>query len=373
MARRPRQGRHSQKERPWYGPKGPRPDAAVKVETPPRVRPPPLPKETMIPNPGRWLWTCRAGFEGHLFEELAWAKSSPRLLGAGLVESSGAPKGPAPAFGRMGFVVDAVVRTPAEAAKALGREPLVLQCWAADTDEGNALSGEVDAWTSTLSSLRASSGVKDPETPWKAHEQGAWLGQVCVLGRGAAAVGRVRAREAVSLSAGGKSRQKRTEGAPSRAAMKLDEALDWYGLAPGKGEVCVDLGSAPGGWTRRLVERGARVWSVDPGHLAPDLEGHPKVKHFLQSAFDFEPPERVDWVFCDMAWRPLEVAQLLAKWGRKKWATQLVANVKLLMGDKAAMIWRVRATLESGNWAQVRVRQLYHDRDEVTVSARRAA
>ncbi|MGA9524688.1 MAG: SAM-dependent methyltransferase, partial [Myxococcaceae bacterium] len=138
---------------------------------------------------------------------------------------------------------------------------------------------------------------------------------------------------------------------------------------PGRGEQCVDLGAAPGGWTQRLVERGARVIAVDPANLSPELTRHPKVRHVKESAFAFEPEEPVDWLFCDMAWRPLEVAQLLAKWARRGWATHLVANIKLPMKDKNPILWRVRQTLEQGGWRELRMRQLYHDRDEVTVTA----
>lgn len=164
---------------------------------------------------------------------------------------------------------------------------------------------------------------------------------------------------------------RRSGQAPSRAALKLDEALDWYAVAPGKGDLCVDLGSAPGGWTRSLAERGARVWSVDPGELAPQVRALPRVRHFKQSAFDFTPEEPVDWLLCDMAWRPLEVAQLLGKWARKGYAAQLVANLKLPMKDKLPTLFRVRHVLEEAGWKQLRTRQLYHDRDEITLTARR--
>jgi 23S rRNA (cytidine2498-2'-O)-methyltransferase len=327
-----------------------------------------MPSTPLSPTPGRWLWTCRAGFEAQLFEELAWQQRAPRLLGPALVESD-APGEVPPAFARMGFPVARVVATPAEAAAALPGGPAHVQVWVPDTDEGNARSGEAAAWAETIGALRKTA---DPPTPWKAFEAGLPLAQVCLFGRGRAAVGLVNAREALSLAAGGRSRMKRTGGAPSRAAMKLDEALDWYGVAPGKGEVCVDLGSAPGGWTRRLVERGARVVSVDPAQLAPDLRTHPKVKHVRASAFDYAPDGPVDWLFCDMAWRPLEVAQLLGKWARRRWASQLVANIKLPMKDKLPVLVRVRQTLEDAGWSRVRMRQLYHDRDEVTVTARRA-
>jgi 23S rRNA (cytidine2498-2'-O)-methyltransferase len=78
----------------------------------------------------------------------------------------------------------------------------------------------------------------------------------------------------------------------------------------------------------------------------------------------------VDWLFCDMAWRPLEVAALLAKWGRRRWARMLVANVKLPMTRKAEIVARVRDILvQEGNWKNVHIKQLYHDREEVTITA----
>ncbi|MFZ5446901.1 MAG: SAM-dependent methyltransferase [Myxococcota bacterium] len=346
-----------------------------KIEPPKRVRVPPMPPVTLVPEPGSWLWTCRAGFEAQLFEELAWGKKSPVLLGPALVASEPFtgenPLPQPPAFARMGFPISAVVRTPAEAAAALPDEPTRVQVWVPDTDAANARAGEAVAWQNTIAAIRSEDELVDPETPWKAVEQGAWLGQVCLIGPGVGVVGKIPAREALSLSAGGRARMKRTGEAPSRAAMKLDEALEWYGVSPGRGDLCVDLGSAPGGWTRRLAERGARVWSVDPANLAPDVLKLPRVKHFKESAFDFVPDEPVDFLFCDMAWRPLEVAQLLGKWARKRYAAQLVANIKLPMKDKLPTLFRVRHTLTEAGWKQLKVRQLYHDRDEVTVSARR--
>jgi 23S rRNA (cytidine2498-2'-O)-methyltransferase len=368
--------RHPRRTKPQRGGRRAPPPAArqappVRVEVPRRVPVPALPTGPTAPEPGRWLWTCRAGFEAPLFEELAWQRRAPRPLGAALVESE-APGDFVPTFARMGFPVARLASTPAEAAEALGPGPAHVQVWVPDTDAGNARSGEAAAWAEGIAAVRQQRGLGDPATPWKAHEAGLPLAQVCLFGPGRAAVGQVSAREALSLAAGGRARMKRTGEAPSRAAMKLDEALEWLGVSPGKGDLCVDLGSAPGGWTRRLVERGARVVSVDPAQLAPDLRAHPRVKHVLESAFDFAPDAAVDWLFCDMAWRPLEVAQLLGKWVRRGWAAQLVANVKLPMKDKLPVVWRVRCSLEDAGWRRVRVRQLYHDRDEVTVTARRA-
>ncbi|PZR14533.1 MAG: 23S rRNA (cytidine(2498)-2'-O)-methyltransferase RlmM [Archangium gephyra] len=368
--------RNHKKRTTWHvSPEQKRPPPP-KVEPPKRVKVPTLPQVTLVPEAGQWLWTCRAGFEAQLFEELAWGKKNPILLGTALVASEPYtgenPLPQPPAFARMGFLISDVVRTPADAAAALPDEPTRVQVWVPDTDAANARAGEAAAWEETIRAIRTEESLVDPETPWKAAEAGAWLGQVCLIAPGVGVVGRTRAREALSLSAGGRARMKRTGEAPSRAAMKLDEALDWYGVSPGKGDLCVDLGSAPGGWTRRLHERGARVWSVDPANLSPDVLKLPRVKHFKDSAFEFTPDEPVDFLFCDMAWRPLEVAQLLGKWARKGYAAQLVANIKLPMKDKLPTLVRVRHTLVESGWKQVRMKQLYHDRDEVTVTARRA-
>ncbi len=324
---------------------------------------------------GAWLWTCRAGFEPFLYEELAWQSAGPRLLGAALVESAKRPR-ELPAFARAGFPIQALVDDRAKLTERVGalRRPAregdvtALHVWAPDTDEGNRGAALRDALVGALSQPGSPAQV---ESGREALARGGRLVEVCEVGREHWAVGSVPAREAASLSPGGKSRMRRGAEAPSRAAMKLDEALEGVGLPPGRGDVCVDLGAAPGGWTARLVARGARVIAVDPARLSPELTGHPKVTHVQQSAFAYAPEEPVDWLLCDMAWRPLEVAQLLAKWARRRWALQLCANIKLPMKDKLPIIHRVRHTLESGGWQPLRVRQLYHDRDEVTVLAGR--
>ncbi len=352
---------------PPRDPSTPSTTAAPSPRLPPRAPLPRLPDTPTVPPTG-WLWTCRAGFDAQLFEELAWAKAQPSRVAEALITSARAPAAP-PTFARTGFPISGVAATVDAAAALLPPTGCHVQVWVADTDAGNRLGALAQHWDDQLRERRASQSADDPRTPWQAVERGAWLGQICVVSAEGAAVGQVRARDALSLASGGRSRMRRPGEAPSRAAMKLDEALDWLGVAPGPGESCVDLGSAPGGWTRQLAQRGAKVWSVDPARLAPDVLALPKVKHVQLSAFDFAPPSPVDWLFCDMAWRPLEVAQLLAKWGRKRWARTVVANLKLPMKDKLPVVWRCRSVLEAAGFKRVRTRQLYHDRDEVTVTA----
>ncbi|WP_370451756.1 23S rRNA (cytidine(2498)-2'-O)-methyltransferase RlmM [Corallococcus sp. CA031C] len=326
------------------------------------------------------MWTCREGFEAHLFEELVWSHANPRILGPALVESEHRPEVP-PAFGRAAErviatwapaggeqvpvedIVDALSELPT-------RVPWLLRAFTPDSERGNTQAGRAEALEAAVRAAIHPNRLLEDDN--RARESGALLVGLCVAPDGVLILGAVSAREALSLAPGGRRRMKRAGESPSRAAMKLEEALDGLPDEPGRGDVCVDLGAAPGGWTQRLVARGARVVAVDPAKLMPELTKNPRVQHVQESAFAYAPEEPADWLFCDMAWRPLEVAQLLAKWGRRRWARNLVANIKLPMKDKNPLLLRVKQILvDDGGWEGLTVRQLYHDRDEVTVTARR--
>ena len=69
-----------------------------------------------------------------------------------------------------------------------------------------------------------------------------------------------------------------------------------------------------------------------------------------------------------MAWRPLEMASLLAKWGRRRWASPLVSNIKLPMRQRVEFAQRVMKIVSDGGWRDVRGRHLYHDREEFTLA-----
>ena len=293
------------------------------------MRKPAVPLEPIAPITRRQVWLCRPNFEAYLFEELEREKRSPRMLGAGAVESEPAVE---PVFGRAAFT----------AVDALGAQGTV-EAWTLDTPLANGCSQAVRA---AAEALELAPGPK--------------RFVLCAFSPALTVKG--------ADPIGGPRRMKREGDAISRASLKLEEAFEWLGDAPGRAETCVDLGAAPGGWTQRLLARGARVVAVDPAKLK--VPASPKLRHVQDSAFRYAPEEPVEWLFCDMAWRPLEVAQLLAKWGRHRWAIRTVSNIKLPMKDKWPTLDRVRETLEQGGWRDVKMRQLYHDRDEVTLTAR---
>jgi 23S rRNA (cytidine2498-2'-O)-methyltransferase len=327
------------------------------------------------PRAGEWLLTTRPGAERDLVEELyfADAKSQPRLVAPSLVAARARPG--EPAFARQAFPVRAVVapenlsRAVEDALVAFGpRQPWALDVWVPDSDEGNRYANRA-AELARAVTVAGAWGEKRVADGRAALADNGLYAQACLLPPGdMLAVGVLPARDAPSLAPGGRLRVHVPDAAPSRAAMKLLEAFHWLDRAPDAGDLCVDLGAAPGGWSWVLLERRARVIAVDPAFLARSLQSKKGVQHIRGDAFKFEPREPVDWLFSDMAWRPLESAALLAKWARRRWARLLIANIKLPMKKKAEMLVRVREILTDGGWTNLRMRQLYHDREEVTIA-----
>ena len=163
--------------------------------------------------------------------------------------------------------------------------------------------------------------------------------------------------------------------APSRSTLKLAEALLAFvgeealptALAPGMR--AVDLGAAPGGWTWQLVRRGLMVTAVDNAAIDPALLETGQVKHRREDGFHFEPSESVDWMVCDMVESPSRIARLAARWLARDWCRRAIFNLKLPMKKRHEEVLRCRALVaeELGGAAHtLRIKHLYHDREEVT-------
>ena len=165
--------------------------------------------------------------------------------------------------------------------------------------------------------------------------------------------------------------------APSRSALKLEEALvslldererdKW--IQPGMR--AADLGAAPGGWTWVLTRRHLHVTAIDNGPMQPALLDTGLVRHLREDGFHWAPDRTLDWLVCDMVDQPRKVAARMGDWFRNEWCRHAVFNLKLPMKKR----WQeVQLCLDlfreaSGRPVHIRARQLYHDREEITVFA----
>ncbi|UTW46588.1 23S rRNA (cytidine(2498)-2'-O)-methyltransferase RlmM [bacterium SCSIO 12696] len=165
--------------------------------------------------------------------------------------------------------------------------------------------------------------------------------------------------------------------APSRATLKLDEAILWF-LRDDRqqelmkaGTLAVDLGAAPGGWTWQLVQRGLYVDAVDNGPMDKDLMDTGMVAHVRGDAYTYQPKGNVSWLVCDIADKPARTADMVARWATKGWCKRAIFNLKLPMKQRYTAVQSCRTLIEeaiqqSGLKAELRFKQLYHDREEVT-------
>ncbi|HST44223.1 MAG TPA: 23S rRNA (cytidine(2498)-2'-O)-methyltransferase RlmM [Luteimonas sp.] len=165
--------------------------------------------------------------------------------------------------------------------------------------------------------------------------------------------------------------------APSRSALKLEEALltllddDERAQLLRPGMRAADLGAAPGGWTWVLLRHGVHVTAIDNGPLRQHVLDSGLVEHLRADGFRWQPQQALDWMVCDMVEQPRKVASRMATWFREGWCRHAVFNLKLPMKKRwlETRLCLDQFAEEAGVAVALRARQLYHDREEITVLA----
>ncbi len=180
---------------------------------------------------------------------------------------------------------------------------------------------------------------------------------------------------------GGIRRLRMPREAPSRSTLKLEEALlqfvpkDQWPTRLRPGVRAVDLGASPGGWTWQMVQHGVRVIAIDNGKMDEALMATGLVEHLRVDGFTYRPDKRVDWLLCDMVEKPTRVAKLLAQWLERGWCREAIINLKLPMKRRYGILAECLQVIaepmqRSGREFQLQAKQLYHDREEITVHVR---
>ncbi|WP_322480935.1 SAM-dependent methyltransferase [Thermogemmatispora sp.] len=193
-------------------------------------------------------------------------------------------------------------------------------------------------------------------------------------------VGISLAEENLSSWPGGERHFARLPEQISRSEMKLLEALEVFHLTlPSDGEA-LDLGAAPGGWTRLLLQAGLHVVAVDPAALAPALSGIPRsrLEHRRCSAEVYlaealRRGRRFAVITNDMRLDARDAARLLTRAAALLTDDGFVLSVLKLphATNRIQPLPVLREALEilERTYAIVKARQLFHNRQEVTVVA----
>jgi 23S rRNA (cytidine2498-2'-O)-methyltransferase len=172
-------------------------------------------------------------------------------------------------------------------------------------------------------------------------------------------------------------RLKFPSGAPSRSTLKLDEAFLYFipqvmresVLRPAM--TAVDLGASPGGWSYQFVRRGILVIAVDNGPMDQALLHSGLLTHVRADGFSFVPERQADWMVCDIVEQPIRIAKLIGQWITEGWCRRSIFNLKLPMKKRYDEIKRCQGLIRNeldraGIKYSLSIKQLYHDREEVT-------
>jgi 23S rRNA (cytidine2498-2'-O)-methyltransferase len=346
-------------------------------------------------TPSRVLLQCRAGFEKECAQEITAAAGAMGVEGfvkakpdSGYAvfqahqDDMGTELGKHLEFRRLVFARQMVrvgelltdlpesdrVTPIVEAVRALGKRWSALWIEMPDTNDGKALATLTRPLLPHLEKALRKAGIDLDDARADARLHLFFVGgRACYAGSADPANS---ARWPMGIA-----RLRMPASAPSRSALKLAEALlEFFDdaerakrFAPGM--TAVDLGASPGGWTWQLVQRHMIVTAVDNGAMDARLLESGQVKHRRDDGFHYRPPEPVDWMVCDMVESPSRIARLAAKWIAQGWCTGTIFNLKLPMKKRWEELQRCRDLIDAdlgGGGYYLRVKQLSHDREEVT-------
>ncbi|MGM0569571.1 23S rRNA (cytidine(2498)-2'-O)-methyltransferase RlmM [Marinobacter sp.] len=325
---------------------------------------------------GAWGYFTPQTGTGWLRFTLAGGLDAPSLLGQLPLESMVFVRDwqillwelPLPEKDRVGAVVEALREGRGAAARACVRVDVRVGENSADPDLGRF----ARKWVAPLSRALRGAGLLGAEADGTVGDRL----EILLPDFGSALIGVSpagnRARWPMGIP-----RLKLPASAPSRSALKLEEA--WKVLLPadrmleylGGGKTAVDLGAAPGGWTWQLVQQGMQVTAVDNGPMDEALMATGMVNHVRADGYLWRPKRAVDWMVCDIVDKPRRTTAMVSEWFADQLCRYSVFNLKLPMKKRYDEWLLCRDLLESrlANapfGVRLSARQLYHDREEIT-------
>ena len=163
--------------------------------------------------------------------------------------------------------------------------------------------------------------------------------------------------------------------AVSRAYLKMWAALQWSGLSITAGDRCVELGSAPGGSSQALLDRGVQVTGIDPADMDETVLAHPDFTHLKMRGAELKRRafRAFRWLVADANVAPKHtldtVEQVVSYPGVP--IRGLLLTLKLLQWNLAAQVPTWIERIRSWGYRHVRARQLASGGQEICIAAMR--
>ena len=180
--------------------------------------------------------------------------------------------------------------------------------------------------------------------------------------------GTSKAEDNLSSWPGGMRRYAMLPETVSRAEFKLLEALEYLGIDVSGGHA-LDLGAAPGGWSRVLAERGCKVDAVDPAELAESVVRNPAVTHYkcLAQEFAEHNNKQYDVIVNDMKMDVVQSVGIIMEFSDYLNNDGIVIMTFKLMKKNRMQAINKGLEMLNEKYTCVMVKQLFNNRSEITV------
>ena len=224
---------------------------------------------------------------------------------------------------------------------------------------------------SPVESLRAM-----PDTPRPPSRRNRWVLDVVLVEPGEWWLGCHRTTRRMDCWPGGVMPLSLPEHAVSRAYLKMQEALLWSALPTARGDLCIEIGSAPGGASQALLEYGLTVLGVDPAEMAEELLAHPHFTHVRRRSMEVPRKQLrgAQWLATDINATPTYTLDAV-----EQIVTNELANIRGMILTLKLTDWKLAHELPQfiervRNWGSrdVRTQQLAFNRQEVCLVALRS-
>lgn len=162
----------------------------------------------------------------------------------------------------------------------------------------------------------------------------------------------------------------------SRAYLKVSEALAWSQAPLKPNDLCLEIGSAPGGAVQALLERGLRVLGVDPAEMDEEILKSDRFTHLRMRAADVRRRELRDvrWIFADSNIPPQATLEDVEAIVTHREIDVRGCLLTLKMSDWATLDLLPEFLERARSWgyATVMARQLAFNRREICLAALRS-
>jgi 23S rRNA (cytidine2498-2'-O)-methyltransferase len=155
--------------------------------------------------------------------------------------------------------------------------------------------------------------------------------------------------------------------APSRAFKKIVEAQEILGKKITEGELLVDLGACPGGWTYIARKNGASVIALDRSPLAEELMQDSMVSFKKDDAFKYQVSSPVDWVVSDIICAPERILELINYWVIGNNCKNFIFTIKFQGHKDYGMLKKFKKFAKENIDFKVILKQLNANKNEVTI------